>query len=97
MYSECVSLAFVTQQTKRLRRITSILSFVACLSLPYFSHYLINGTIFEKKKVIASEVYVLFFSTPLSETFFIMRKIEGDVIINVYWSSCKAPVILVRF
>ena len=96
MYSECVSVAFVTQQTKRLRRITSILSFVVCLSLPYFSHYLINGTIFEKK-VIAGEVYVLFFSTPLSETFFIMRKIEGDVIINVYWSSCKASVILVRF
>jgi hypothetical protein len=34
-YSECVSVALVTQHAKRMRRI--ILSSVTCLALPYFS------------------------------------------------------------
>jgi len=34
MYSECVSVTLVSQQTKRMHLI--ILSFVACFSLPYF-------------------------------------------------------------
>jgi hypothetical protein len=33
-YSECVSVALVTQHAKRMRRI--ILSSVACLTVPYF-------------------------------------------------------------
>ena len=45
-YCQCVSVALVIQHAKRMRRI--ILSSVACLAVPYFSHYLINGTIFGK-------------------------------------------------
>jgi hypothetical protein len=33
----------------------------------------------------------------LSQTFLIVRRIQRDIIINVQKSSCKVPVILVRF
>ena len=60
-----------------------------------FPHYLINGTIFGKK--LLNIKCVFWFSLQiLSETFLILRRIQCDIIINVYRSSCKVPVILVR-
>jgi hypothetical protein len=73
-----------------------ILSYVALLALPYFLHYLINGTIFTKK-IIKHEIRVLIFCTTLSETFLILREIQRDVFINVHRSSRKVPVIRGRF
>jgi len=75
-----------------LRRI--ILSSVACLPVPYFSHYLIHGTVVGR--TLWNIKCVVTFSTTFVQNVVILRRIQGDVI-NVYTSSCKVPVILVRF
>jgi hypothetical protein len=48
-------------------------------------------------KVIEDKMCVLIFSTILSETFLILRRIKRDFIINVCWSSFEVLFILVRF
>ena len=48
-----------------------------------------------KKKVIVYEMCVLIFCTNFSETCFILRRNERDMIQNVYLSSCKVHVVLV--
>ena len=59
--------------------------------------YLINGKIFEKKKVLNPKRVFRFSLQFLSETFLILRRNERDIIKNVYWTSCKVSAILVRF
>ena len=50
-----------------------------------------------KKKVIQQEMCFSFAVQCLSGTFCILRKSERDMIENAYRSSCKVPVIFVRF
>jgi len=49
----------------------------------------------QKKKVIQNKMCVLIFSTNLSATFLILKRIQQDIIINVKRSSCKVLFILV--
>ena len=60
-----------------------------------FPHYLINGTIFGKRLLNTKCVFLLSLQI-LSEIFLILRRIQRDTVINVYRSSCKVPIIVVR-
>jgi hypothetical protein len=60
-----------------------------------FPLFLIKGTIFERK--LLNKKCVFIYSITLSEKFFILRRTELNMIINMYRSLCKIPVILVRF
>jgi len=60
-----------------------------------FAHYLINGTIFVKKRRLQRKCVFRLSVQFLSGTFN-LRRIQRDMTKNVYRSSCKVLIILVR-
>ena len=60
-----------------------------------FPRCLINGRFYDEKKLFNIKC-VLIFSTILSETFLILRRIQRDIFTHVHRSSYKILVILVR-
>jgi hypothetical protein len=61
-----------------------------------FRDYIVNGTIFGKK--LSNTTCVFWFLLQLlPKTFLILRRIQRDIFINGKTSSCKVPVILIRF
>ena len=61
-----------------------------------FLHYLIKGTIFEKKKYLNIKSVCIFF-TALSETFLILRRIERGIMKIYIDLHIKYPLFLVCF
>ena len=74
----------------------TIKSSASCPSLQYFSTLSQKLHDFRKINITEHQTCVLIFSPTLSEKFLIPKRIEGDMIKNVYCLSCKVPVVLVR-
>ena len=91
---ECVSADVVNEDAKLMR--CFILSSVIFLDLPYFSTLSHKGHDF-RKNVIEHKMCILFSLQMLSPVFLILRRSQRDIIIIVHRSSCKEPVIFVRF
>ena len=85
IYSECVSVPLVIQHVKFMRGI--MLLSVTSLALPYFS------TLSLKRQDY--RIFFFIFSTKFPEKFFVLRRIQRDVITTVLMYSCKVLVILV--
>ena len=70
---------------------TPLLSYVACLTLLYFS------TLFHKWhsfwKLLDIKCVFLFSLQHVFETFSILRRTEQGMIKNVYWCSCTVPLL----
>jgi len=94
-YSECVYVALVIWYVQRM--LPNISSPVGCLALLYFSILSHKLHEFWRKKMTKHNICALIFAKNLSETLLILRRIQRDIIVKVYRSSCEVPVILVGF
>jgi hypothetical protein len=92
-HSQCASVALVIQHARHMCRIVP--SSVACLALPYF--FTLPGKWHRVwKKVIEHKMFVLISSATFIWNFLNLHRIQQDIIINIFLSSCKGPIILVR-
>ena len=86
----CVSVAVGIQHT------SAILPSVTCPVLQHFSTLPRKQRDF-RKNIIEHKMCVLIFSTIVSKEVHSKIKCERNVIIDIYWSSCKVTINLVRF
>ena len=93
-YSECVSVALVFHHAKRMRPVISSSS--ACLTLPYVPTLYHKWHNFRKNNIEHKNVF-WFSLQVLSAACLILKRNQQDITINVHMSSCKVPVILVKF
>jgi len=92
----CVSWRYLSQHAKRIFFAALHCRCLTCRAVPYFcSHYLINGTMFDKN-VIEHELCVLSFSVTFVWNIS-HSKNWARYDKKVYCSSYKVPVILIRF
>jgi len=62
-----------------------------------FPHYLTKGKIFGEKKLFNTKCFFQYSLPIWSNISLILKRTERYILIYKYWSSCKEPVILVRF
>jgi hypothetical protein len=96
-YSERMFVAPATKHEKLMRCI--ILSSVACQTLQHFSTSSHKQHDFQGVRwgVILHKICALIVCTALSEMCLILRRIQRDIIMNVYMSSRKISFLLVRY
>ena len=87
--------AVVMKHEMRMRHIVVL----ACPAVHYFPTLPHKSLDFLKRRKLRNMKCVLRFSLQIvpEETFFVLRRTGRDMITNIYWSSCKVLVILVRF
>jgi hypothetical protein len=78
------------------RMLPNAMLFEACPAILFFFHIISQTSRFSGERYRKCKCFLLSLQL-LSETFFILRRIQREMIINVHRSSCKAPVIFVRF
>jgi len=89
-YSKCVFGALCVQHAIRMRHI-AICGLSASTSFFHMSH---KRHDFRKHILLIIKCVFWFSIQLLSETFLILWRTKRDVIKNVYWYSCKAPVFI---
>jgi hypothetical protein len=62
-----------------------------------FFNIITQAAQFSEKKLLKLKCVFCFSLQLLSKTFLTLTRIQQDIVINVKTSSCKVPVILVRF
>jgi hypothetical protein len=89
IYSYCVPVSI-------MQSACTVFPSVTYLAVSYFSTLCHTRHDFFLKRLLNLEFVFSFYLKILTKTFLILRRTEGNMVINIYWSR-KVPVILVTF